>query len=95
MRVEAGLASARPVGGRAGQWWHRPRAAGGDRDERGIRAGAVGGKLLGAGGGGFLLFFCEPEQQSRLREELSDLRELSFAMDPEGSKVVYIGGDRV
>ncbi len=63
--------------------------------ERGLRAGAVGGKLLGAGGGGFLLFFCEPDRQARLREELSDLRELSFSLDPEGSKVVYIGGDRV
>ena len=62
---------------------------------RGIRAGALGGKLLGAGGGGFLLFFCEPHQQTRLREELSELRELRFSLDPEGSKIVYIGGDRV
>jgi len=66
-----------------------------DYYERGIRAGAIGGKLLGAGGGGFLLFYCEPDRQARLREELSDLRELSFSLDPEGSKVVYIGGDRV
>jgi D-glycero-alpha-D-manno-heptose-7-phosphate kinase len=63
--------------------------------ERGIRAGALGGKLLGAGGGGFLLFFCEPHQQKRVREELSELRELTFSLDPEGSKIVYIGGDRV
>jgi D-glycero-alpha-D-manno-heptose-7-phosphate kinase len=62
--------------------------------ERGLRAGALGGKLLGAGGGGFLLFFCEPHQQARLRKELSDLRELSFSLDPEGSKIVYIGGER-
>jgi D-glycero-alpha-D-manno-heptose-7-phosphate kinase len=63
--------------------------------ERGLRNGALGGKLLGAGGGGFLLFFCEPHQQARLRAELSDLRELPFSLDPEGSKVVFIGGDRV
>ena len=63
--------------------------------ERGIQAGALGGKLLGAGAGGFLLFFCEPHQQKRLREELSDLRELTFSLEPEGSKIVYIGGDRV
>jgi D-glycero-alpha-D-manno-heptose-7-phosphate kinase len=63
--------------------------------ERGIRSGALGGKLLGAGGGGFLLFFCEPHHQRRVREELSELRELAFSLDPEGSKIVYIGGDRV
>jgi len=62
---------------------------------RGLRAGALGGKLLGAGGGGFLLFFCEPHKQQALREELSELREMQFSLDPEGSKIVYIGGDRV
>jgi len=62
--------------------------------ERGLKAGALGGKLLGAGGGGFLLFFCQPGRQARLREELKELRELPFSFDPEGSKVVYIGGDR-
>jgi D-glycero-alpha-D-manno-heptose-7-phosphate kinase len=58
--------------------------------ERGIRAGALGGKLLGAGGGGFLLFFCEPHNQNRLRAELAELRELKFALDPQGSKIVYV-----
>ena len=58
--------------------------------ERGIRAGALGGKLLGAGGGGFLLFFCEPHNQNRLRAELAELRELQFALDPQGSKIVYV-----
>ncbi len=62
--------------------------------ERGLRAGALGGKLLGAGGGGFLLFFCEPHLQDRLREELSDLKEVPFSLDPQGSKIVYIGSDR-
>jgi D-glycero-alpha-D-manno-heptose-7-phosphate kinase len=62
--------------------------------ERGLSAGATGGKLLGAGGGGFLLFFCEPSEQSRLRAELAELRELEFSFDPQGSKIVYIGSDR-
>jgi D-glycero-alpha-D-manno-heptose-7-phosphate kinase len=62
--------------------------------ERGLRAGALGGKLLGAGSGGFLLFYCEPEQQPRLRQELADLRELRFSFEGQGSKIVHIGSDR-
>ena len=62
--------------------------------ERALRAGALGGKLLGAGGGGFFLFFCEPHKHGSLREALSDLRELPFALDPQGSKIVHIGSDR-
>jgi D-glycero-alpha-D-manno-heptose-7-phosphate kinase len=62
--------------------------------ERGLKAGALGGKLLGAGGGGFLLFFCEPHLQDRVRQELSALTELSFGMDLQGSKIVYVGSDR-
>jgi D-glycero-alpha-D-manno-heptose-7-phosphate kinase len=62
--------------------------------ERGIQAGALGGKLLGAGGGGFLLFFCEPHLQHRLREELAEMKEVPFSLDPQGSKIVHIGSDR-
>ena len=62
--------------------------------ERGLRAGALGGKLLGAGGGGFLLFFCEPHLQDRLRHELAELTELPFQLEPEGSKVIHVGSDR-
>jgi D-glycero-alpha-D-manno-heptose-7-phosphate kinase len=62
--------------------------------ERGLRAGALGGKLLGAGGGGFLLFYCEPHLQDRLRSELHELAELPFSFDMEGSKVVHVGSDR-
>jgi len=56
--------------------------------ETGLRAGATGGKLLGAGGGGFMLFYCEPDLQPRVREVLG-LRELSVELEREGSKVVY------
>lgn len=53
--------------------------------------GALGGKLLGAGGGGFLLFYCPEEKQPRLRAALSDLVELPFSLENSGTKVIYIG----
>lgn len=56
--------------------------------EAGLAAGAEGGKLLGAGGGGFMLFFCEPQFQSAVRKTLK-LRELAAQYDREGSKVIY------
>lgn len=53
--------------------------------------GALGGKLLGAGGGGFLLFYCDEQHQKRLRSALSDLVELPFSLENSGTKVIYIG----
>ena len=53
--------------------------------------GALGGKLLGAGGGGFLLFYCPKEKQLRLKSALSDLMLLPFDMENSGTKVVYVG----
>ena len=53
--------------------------------------GALGGKLLGAGGGGFLLFYCPKEEQARLRSALSDLVEQPFHMEQSGTKVIYVG----
>jgi len=61
--------------------------------EQGLRAGATGGKLLGAGGGGFLLFYCEKERQPALREAFCDLREMKFRFDGEGSKLIYVGDE--
>ena len=58
--------------------------------EDALTAGAIGGKLLGAGGGGFLLFYAEKQNQGRIREALKDLQELSFHFEPQGSKVIYI-----
>lgn len=52
--------------------------------------GAEGGKLLGAGGGGFLLFYCPKEKQALLREKLR-LRTFPFRMEHDGTSVVYIG----
>lgn len=56
--------------------------------DRARRAGAAGGKLLGAGAGGFMLFYCEPQFQADVRRCLS-LRELPVHCDREGSKVIY------
>ena len=53
------------------------------------RAGALGGKIAGAGGGGFLLLYCPPGQQEYLRHELSHLRELPFNLGQDGSKVIF------
>ncbi len=58
--------------------------------ETAIRNGALGGKLLGAGGGGFLLFYCEPEEQERLRVALR-LRPFPFSFEKDGTSVIYIG----
>lgn len=54
------------------------------------KAGAIGGKILGAGGGGCLLFYVEKENQDAVREALKSLLELKFDFEPEGSKIVYI-----
>ncbi|MEW6350443.1 MAG: GHMP kinase [Thermodesulfobacteriota bacterium] len=56
-------------------------------------AGAIGGKLLGAGGGGFLLFYVEKQNQGRVREALRDLQELPFLFEPQGSKVIYVSDE--
>jgi D-glycero-alpha-D-manno-heptose-7-phosphate kinase len=53
------------------------------------RAGAKGGKLLGAGGRGFLLIYAEPDKHSAIRAALNDLREVDFAFSPEGSRIIF------
>lgn len=55
----------------------------------GISAGALGGKLLGAGGGGFLLFYVKPEKQESVREALKDLMEVPFNFEDSGTQVIY------
>ncbi len=56
-----------------------------------IKNGALGGKLLGAGGGGFLLVYCEKEKQDKVRSALKNLSELPFQFENGGTKVVYVG----
>lgn len=57
--------------------------------ERGIAAGALGGKLLGAGGGGFLLFFVPPERQAKVRAALSGYHEIPFRLGAPGSSIIH------
>ena len=56
--------------------------------EAAMAAGATGGKILGAGGGGFILFFVKPELQKTVREALSNLIHVPFKFENTGSKVV-------
>lgn len=57
--------------------------------ERARAAGALGGKLLGAGGGGFMLFFAPEGEQAAIREALHDLIEVPIAFDRSGSEIIF------
>jgi len=52
-------------------------------------AGAIGGKITGAGGGGFLLLYCPRQKQDEVRKALKGLRELPFHFEQDGSKVIF------
>lgn len=56
---------------------------------RGIEAGALGGKLLGAGGGGFLVFYVQPEYQENVRKAMSDLMYIPFEFENGGTRVIH------
>lgn len=57
------------------------------------RAGAIGGKILGAGGGGFMLIFASPEAQPRVREALRDLLLIPFKFEHTGSHIIFFDRD--
>ena len=57
-------------------------------------AGAVGGKLLGAGGGGFMVLFVDPEKRSQVRQRLKDLVQVNVGIDTEGSKIIVYQPDQ-
>ena len=57
--------------------------------DKGIKAGALGGKLLGAGGGGFLVFYVTPEKQESVRHAMQDLLYIPFKFENNGTKVIY------
>lgn len=84
------------LGSLMNETWQRKRQFGGVTTEvideiynTGIKAGALGGKLLGAGGGGFMLFFCPPEKQKDLSNSLEQLLCVPFDLDQDGTKVIY------
>lgn len=56
---------------------------------KGIEAGALGGKLLGAGGGGFLVFYVQPEHQDAVRWAMKDLMYIPFKFEDGGTRVIH------
>jgi D-glycero-alpha-D-manno-heptose-7-phosphate kinase len=61
------------------QWYDKAR-----------KAGAIGGKLLGAGTGGFLMFYAPPDRHEAITRALSDLRRVRFGFEPQGSKIIFV-----
>ena len=57
--------------------------------ETGIKAGAIGGKLLGAGGGGFMLFFAPPERHAEIKNKLKKFLHVPFRIEHAGSQIIY------
>ncbi|WP_323090075.1 kinase [Allobaculum sp. JKK-2023] len=57
--------------------------------EKGMAAGALGGKLLGAGGGGFLIFYVRPEKQEKVKEAMQDLMYIPFKFEDSGTSVIH------
>ncbi len=77
-------------------WEHKKRRSGGMSNPQidawyrlGLRNGAVGGKLVGAGGGGFLLFYAEDRNRLRQAMQQAGLEEVRFRFDYEGTKVLF------
>lgn len=60
---------------------------------KGIQAGAIGGKLLGAGGGGFLLFYAEPDKQEAVKKAMQDLLYIPFHFENGGTRVIYYAAE--
>ncbi len=59
--------------------------------DKGMKAGASGGKLLGAGGAGFILFYCPKEKQDEFIKEMGNVEIMPFHFDNYGSKIIYVG----
>jgi len=57
--------------------------------QKALDAGALGGKVLGAGGGGFLLFYCTGKYREKVKSALKGLRWVPIEFEPEGSRIIY------
>lgn len=57
--------------------------------EKGIKAGALGGKLLGAGGGGYLVFYVKPENHETVKAAMKDLLYVPFRFENSGTKIIH------
>lgn len=57
--------------------------------ETGIKAGALGGKLLGAGGGGYMLFFAEPDKHNAVKQALNKLKYIPFEFENTGTQIIF------
>jgi len=66
-----------------------------DTYEKALKAGATGGKLLGAGGAGFMIFYVPDKKKKAVRSALSDLREMNFEMDNSGTSVVHVDKENI
>ena len=64
-----------------------------DMYQAGIDAGAIGGKLLGAGSGGFMLFYAPIEKHQKIKEKLSNKLFVPFRFESTGSKIIYFTHD--
>ena len=61
--------------------------------DAGLANGATGGKLLGAGGGGFMLFYCEKYKQDKLKQALKRFETIDFSFERDGSKIIYFADE--
>ncbi|MCR2048356.1 GHMP kinase [Acetatifactor muris] len=61
--------------------------------ERAMKAGATGGKLLGAGGQGFMLFYVPEDRQEAVEKSLADFRKMNFEMDNSGASIIHVDRD--
>ena len=63
--------------------------------EMAIKAGALGGKLLGAGGAGFMIFYVKPDNKEAVRHALKGLREMEFEMDNSGASIIFVDKENI